>query len=78
MSDAAKAAFAENANRYANYKNKGWWERLLAWIKQMWAGVSGGNPLATERGTAMQAGERAGNIWSGLSDKIRNGLLEGK
>ena len=78
MSDAAKAALGQNIKKYTTYKDKGWWERLLAWLRQMWAGVSGGNPLSTERGAALQAGERAGNIWSGLSDKIQKGLLQGK
>lgn len=78
MSDAAKAALGQNIRKYTTYKDKGWWERLLAWLRQMWAGVSGGNPLSTERGTAMQAGERAGNIWAGLSDKVQKGLLQGK
>lgn len=78
MSDAAKTALGQNIRKYTTYKDKGWWERLLAWLRQMWAGISGGNPLATERGAALQAGERAGNIWAGLSDKIQKGLLQGK
>ena len=78
MSADAKAALGQNIRKYTTYKDKGWWERLLAWIRQKWAELSGSDPLSTERGSALQAGERAGNIWAGLSDKVQKGLLQGK
>jgi hypothetical protein len=56
--EALNAAAKKDLNIYNNYKNKGWWERFLAWFQQMYARFSGGNEGATLRGGAQNAKNR--------------------
>lgn len=51
------AALAGNLGKWQKYQDSGFWHRLMEWIKEKWAALSGGNPAATERGQAMAAGK---------------------
>lgn len=68
--EASKDAFKANLSKFLSYKNKGWFERFIEWIKQKLAA----DPSNTVRGRAFSAGANADTFYSKLPETLRKSL----
>lgn len=67
---ASKEAFKANLSKFLSYKNKGWFERFIEWIKQKLAA----DPSNTVRGKAFSAGANADIFYSKLPQTLKKSL----
>ena len=62
LQEGEKVAVDINRAYKKNYDSESVWRRMLEWIKEKWAALTGGDTTSTYRGSAIQAGKNAQSI----------------